>query len=99
MPPTGPNTEPADPVDLLTSWTSAVQTVSSGDILMSTLFAAGVAHRIYPTKSGNLAVKRINDANFVVYPVFAGQPIDGKWLAVGGTGNGSDSGITFIAEI
>lgn len=101
MPPTGQLLEPQDPVGLLTSTTSPVQTVAGSDVLMSALFSnsAKVAHRIYACSTGNLAMKKINDAAFVVFPVFAGNFYDGRYIAVGGTGSGSDSGMTWIAEI
>lgn len=85
---------------LLTSTTGAVQTVSSSDVTIASIsnFAVGNARRIYPCSSGNLAIKRANDTAFVVYPVFAGQYIDGKIVAVGGTGSGSTSGLTWIPE-
>jgi len=98
---TGASLEPVDPVNLLTSTTGAVQTVGASDVLMSAVFSnsAGVAHRIYCCSTGNLAIKRVNDSAFVVYPVFAGQYIDGRIVAVGGTGSGSTSGATYIPEV
>ena len=98
---TGQNTEPSDPSALLTTTTSPVQTVAGGDVLMSSLFVndQGVAHRIRANSAGNLAIKRKRDSAFVVYVVAAGDYIDGKIIAVGGTGSGSTGGLTYIAEI
>jgi hypothetical protein len=98
---TGATLEPNDPSNLLTSTTSAVQTAGASDVLMSTLFSnsAGVAHRIKACATGTIGIKRINDSAFVSYPVFQGDYIDGRIIAVGSTSDGTSSGMTWIAEV
>ena len=83
---------------ILPAATSSVQTVSSADVTAVSLFGGGFIRRVYPCTSGTLAIKRISDGAFTPYPVFAGQPIDGRIAAVGGTGSGSTSGVQWIAE-
>lgn len=97
----GPTYTPPDPVGLLTSTTGAVQTASGSDVTISGLtgFGNGEAHRIYCCTTGNLAIKRVNDTSFVVYPVFAGQYVDGHIIVVGGTGSGTGTGMQWIAEV
>jgi hypothetical protein len=89
--------------DVLTSGTSAVQTVGASDILMASLFTAingfpNYARRIVCCVSGTIGIKRINDASFVPYPCFQGDRIDGRIIAVGSTSDGSSAGMQFIAE-
>lgn len=98
---TGAALEPSDPSHLLTTTTSPVQTASSSDVLISTLFSnsAAVAHRIYCNTPGTIGIKRANDTAFAQYTVFAGQYIDGRIIAVGGTSDGTSSGMSWIAEI
>jgi hypothetical protein len=98
---TGATLEPSDPVNLLTSTTSPVQTAGGSDVLMSSLFSnsAGLAHRIFAGGNGSIGIKRVNDSAFVSYPVIQGQYIDGRILAVGSTANGTSVGMTWIAEV
>lgn len=96
---TGQALEPTDPGHLLTTTTSPIQTAGASDVLMSSLFNGGYAHRIYCNTSGTIGIKRANDSVFVSYTVFAGQYIDGRILAVGSMSDGTSSGMTWIAEV
>jgi hypothetical protein len=88
--------EPESRQFMLTETTSAVQTPGA-DVLMSTFFLSNVANILYICTTGNIAVKRVNDASFVVYPVTAGQRLFGRFAAVGGSGSGTTS--NWIAEV
>lgn len=103
-------TTPPEPIayeqDILTSTTSAVQTAGGSDVTLSatqlsTFGASGYpsfARRIKACSAGTIGIKRINDSAFVPYPVAAGDYIDGRIIAVGGTSNGTSAGMTWIAE-
>jgi hypothetical protein len=95
----GPTTAPQGALDLETSWTSPLQTVGSSDVLMTSLFNCGLFRRVVPQSAGALAIKRLNDAAFTVYQALQGNPIDGQIIAVGGTGSGSGSGVTYVCEL
>lgn len=95
-----PNTEPADPVGLLVSNTGPSQTAGASDVLATAVFPnAKMIHRVYCGQAGNIAIKRANDTAFVVYPVLKGAYLDGRIIAVGGTGSGTDSGFVWIPEV
>jgi hypothetical protein len=84
--------------DFLTEKTSPVQTASASDVTMASL-GFQLAARIYCCGAGTLGIKRAADTAFVSYPVSAGQYIDGQILAVGGTSDGTSSGMQWIAEV
>lgn len=87
--PYGPDAPP-DPTGLLTKCHYAFA-IPAGDTLVSTIFASTICRRIYCNLGGTLYVKGSGDAVFVSYTVFAGQYLDGDWVAIGGTGTGSTS--------
>lgn len=78
--------------------TTVGQTLGASDVLMSAVFTCGECHRVRANGAGNIAIKRLNDAGFTVYAVSAGDYIDGRIIAVGGTGSGS-SAIAVIFEV
>lgn len=99
-----PTPETHDPSNLLTTATSAVQT-PAGDLAPPALFPQYAApdpipkylRRIYCCTAGLLAIQRTNDPGFTVYPVFAGQYIDGWIVKVGGSSSGTTC--NWIAEL
>lgn len=78
--------------------TTVAQTLGASDVLMSAVFACGECHRVRANAAGNIAVKRVNDAGFTAYACNQGDYIDGRIIAVGGTGSGS-SAIAVVFEI
>lgn len=78
--------------------TSVWLTIGASDIVMSAVFACGECHRVRAGAAGNIAIKRLNDSGFTVYACNQGDYIDGRIIAVGGTGNGS-SAIAVVLEV
>jgi hypothetical protein len=62
-------------------------TVSTGDLAMTTYFAAGIARRVIPQASGTVFLQLAGDAAALSYVATAGVPIDGEIILVGGSTN------------
>ena len=93
----GPESAQADVTSRYTSATVA-QTIGAPDILASAVFRCGVIRKIFTGPGGNIAVKRSGDTAFVVYATAAKTYLEGQFIAVGGTGSGSDP-IAVIFEV
>ena len=100
--------EDLDPSNLMTTCTSSVITIAGGECVFATVspnafpnLAANptFVRRIYCCTSGSIAIKRVNDAAFTVYPCTQGQYIDGYIIAIGNTTDGTTNGLQFIAEL
>src|SRR6185312_11503892 len=89
---------PDDPLHFLTSGTVFYTTVSA-DVLASAVFKSGLIRRIRCNTAGALYVKRENDSGMVgPYTVSAGEYIDGRFIAVGGSTTGTTV-TTMIFEV
>jgi hypothetical protein len=93
----GPSTMPQGALDLVPKVVSA-QAIGSPDIDLTTVFAAGRCRRVIPQAAGTVYLKHSGDAGFTPYAVLASIPIDGDFIAIGGTGTGS-SAITVNCEL
>jgi hypothetical protein len=72
--------------------------IGAPDVAMSTIFAAAFCRRIVAQANGTIYVQRQGDSGFAPYAVTTGVPLEGIFVAVGGTGSGS-SAITVNLEV
>lgn len=86
----------------LTEWTLALA-VPTTDTILSAQFTCGFCRRIYCPTAGTLSVKRgsatiaggavANDAAFVSYAMAANTYLDGIFVAIAGSSNGTPTSI------
>lgn len=65
--------------------------IPSADALISTVFKAGFARRVYCGAAGTVYLQGRYETVMVPYVVVAGTYLDGYWTAIGGTTTGSTS--------
>jgi hypothetical protein len=77
--------------------------VPAGDTAVSSIFKLGYARRVYCGAAGTVALQGASDAVMVSYVVQAGQYLDGRWIAVGGTaspgGVSSSAAMSIVLEL
>lgn len=97
MPLIGPSTAPYGALDFVPTVVSA-QAIGSTDIDLTTVFAAGLCRRVIPQAAGTVYLKHKGETSFTPYVVLASIPVDGAFIAIGGTVTGS-SAITVNCEL
>ncbi len=98
MPAVGPTSYPNEPLAKVAPMYTSGFTISTADVLMSTIFNCGFCRRVVAQAAGNVAIQRQADSGFTVYALTAGQDVQGQIVAVGSTTHGS-SAIAVVVEL